>query len=105
MSFRNSFCSEYIYNQEDFESVYKRLSEYFNIHHFEVNQNKYIISGYIKGTWFPSALFDLKKCLDGLNTNDSIIFAVISEYDCGVEVDTCVLKDGVLSVVSRDLED
>ena len=63
MSYRNSFCTEFIYNQKDFETVYNALSK-----NFAVWNHSCIISGFIRNTWNLSGPWDLKDVLDGLYT-------------------------------------
>ena len=93
MSYRNSFCTEFIYNQKDFETVYKALSE-----RYDVWSNSCIINGFIRNTWGLSTPWDLKEALSGVHTEQPVTFATISENGDYARVDTCVFENGVFDV-------
>ena len=93
MSYRNSFCTEYIYDKQDEQNVYDKLSQ-----NWEVYCNSHIISGLIKNTLPLSTPWDLKDILDGVVTNHPVTFVAISENGDYAHTDICVLKNGILHI-------
>ena len=90
MSYRNSFCTEYIYDEQDEKVVFDKLSQSC----LDVHCNYHIISGFIKNSWCFSTPYDLQEILTGVKTKNPITFATVSEDGNHAKVDACRLENG-----------
>jgi hypothetical protein len=98
MSYRNSFCTEYIYDEHDEKLIFDKLSQ-----HYKINRCSHIISGLISNTWCGSTPYDLRDVLDGVITNHPVTFVAISENRKYPEVNICVLEGGTFNISNNDI--